>query len=483
MVLPTAKLGDPSDLQHFYDRILPNNSTVLNDYDSFTLRVRDIHLHLDDCRLDLSKDDPAICRRQSGYLRPVLRTGAEKPRQPGLIENVLALIKRNFNAPHLLGTVDVDAMADTVVGKFFEIFFPDGLDDCSNRLMSEESFNDWAAQQLPSTLNKLEVFDHIDLPAIDAYTHIIKRRPKIKLDDSICSSYPALQTIVYHSKEINAIFGPIFKELTRSFLSRVDATKFLFYTRKTPEDIEEFFSDLPPVDQTDVYELDISKYDKSQNELHCAIEYAVWKRLGFHGFLAKVWEQGHRRTVLRDFIAGIKAVIWFQRKSGDVTTFIGNTIINAVAMSTLLPLEKCVKAAFCGDDSVVYLPKGTVVGDIQTKANLQWNFEAKLFKKHYGYFCGRFILPHSTGCIVYPDVLKVIAKLGTKDVTDWAHLEEVRVSMCDTYKQLGNSAYLDLLKVAMSEVYPSVTDLRFVVCTLWRYITDKVLFKSLFLDC
>lgn len=316
MVLPTAKLGDPSDLQHFYDRILPNNSTVLNDYDSFTLRVRDIHLHLDDCRLDLSKDDPAICRRQSGYLRPVLRTGAEKPRQPGLIENVLALIKRNFNAPHLLGTVDVDAMADTVVGKFFEIFFPDGLDDCSNRLMSEESFNDWAAQQLPSTLNKLEVFDHIDLPAIDAYTHIIKRRPKIKLDDSICSSYPALQTIVYHSKEINAIFGPIFKELTRSFLSRVDATKFLFYTRKTPEDIEEFFSDLPPVDQTDVYELDISKYDKSQNELHCAIEYAVWKRLGFHGFLAKVWEQGHRRTVSAILSLGSRPSFGFKGKVG-----------------------------------------------------------------------------------------------------------------------------------------------------------------------
>ena len=30
----------------------------------------------------------------------------------------------------------------------------------------------------------------------------------------------------------------------------------------------------------DILELDISKYDKSQNEFHCAVEYEIWKRLG-----------------------------------------------------------------------------------------------------------------------------------------------------------------------------------------------------------
>ena len=32
--------------------------------------------------------------------------------------------------------------------------------------------------------------------------------------------------------------------------------------------------------------------------------------------------------------------------------------------------------------------KGCEYPDIQQAANLMWNFEAKLFKKQYGYFCG-----------------------------------------------------------------------------------------------
>ena len=56
----------------------------------------------------------------------------------------------------------------------------------------------------------------------------------------------------------------------------------------------------------DVLELDISKYDKSQNEFHCAVEYEIWRRLALEDFLAEVWKQGHRKTTLKDYTAGIK---------------------------------------------------------------------------------------------------------------------------------------------------------------------------------
>ena len=39
------------------------------------------------------------------------------------------------------------------------------------------------------------------------------------------------------------------------------------------------------------------------------------------------------------------------------------------------------------DDSLLYFPKGCEFPDIQHTANLMWNFEAKLFRKQYGYFC------------------------------------------------------------------------------------------------
>ena len=82
--------------------------------------------------------------------------------------------------------------------------------------------------------------------------------PKSRLDTSIQSEYPALQTIVYHPKVVNAVFGPVFKYLTTKFLSMVDSSKFFFYTRKKPEDLQEFFSDLSSHSDYEILELDVS---------------------------------------------------------------------------------------------------------------------------------------------------------------------------------------------------------------------------------
>ena len=129
----------------------------------------------------------------------------------------------------------------------------------------------WIAKQEQVTIGQLADFDFVDLPAVDQYRHMIKAQPKQKLDLSIQTEYPALQTIVYHSKKINAIFGPLFSELTRQLLDSIDSSRFLFFTRKTPAQIEDFFGDLDSHVPMDVLELDISKYDKSQNEFHCAV--------------------------------------------------------------------------------------------------------------------------------------------------------------------------------------------------------------------
>ena len=76
-------------------------------------------------------------------------------------------------------------------------------------LFSRESLNRWIAKQEQVTIGQLADFDFVDLPAVDQYRHMIKAQPKQKLDLSIQTEYPALQTIVYHSKKINAIFASI----------------------------------------------------------------------------------------------------------------------------------------------------------------------------------------------------------------------------------------------------------------------------------
>ena len=75
-------------------------------------------------------------------------------------------------------------------------------------------------------------------------------------------------------------------------------------------------------------------------------------------------------------------------------------MINAEQNAALTPYKM---QQILGDDSLIYLPKGLEYPDIQATANLVWNFEAKLFRRKYGYFCGKYIIHHANGCIVYPD--------------------------------------------------------------------------------
>lgn len=486
VVLPVSKAGFWTDMQCFYDACLPGNSFVLNDYDSVTMRLVDNEFNLQPCRLTLSKADPvaeSLKLERKNFLIPSLKTAAERPRIPGFLENLVAIVKRNFNTPELAGTLDITSISKGVVDNFFTTFLRDEqlCDHLARvRSLSLESFSAWFDNQATVALGQLANFDFTDLPPVDAYTHMIKRQPKSKLDTSIQSEYPALQTIVYHSKVVNAVFGPVFRYLTSEFLSMVDNSKFFFYTRKTPEELQSFFSTLSAKESYEILELDVSKYDKSQTDFHQAVEMLIWERLGLDDFLARVWEMGHKRTSISDFQAGIKTVIYYQRKSGDVTTFIGNTFIIAACVASMIPLSRCFKASFCGDDSLIYMPPNLEYPDIQATANLVWNFEAKLFKKRYGYFCGKYVIHHDKGCIVYPDPLKLISKLGNKSVESYEHLEEFRISLMDVAKPLFNAAYFHLLDDAIHEYFPSVGGSSFAINSLCKYLSDKWLFRSLF---
>lgn len=105
-------------MQYYYDKCLPGNSTILNEYDAVTMQIRENSLNVKDCVLDMSKSVP-LPRESETTLKPVIRTAAEKPRKPGLLENLVAMIKRNFNSPELVGVVDIEDTASLVVDKFF----------------------------------------------------------------------------------------------------------------------------------------------------------------------------------------------------------------------------------------------------------------------------------------------------------------------------------------------------------------------------
>ena len=121
LFVAAPKTGDISDMQFYYDKCLPGNSTLLNNYDAVTMKLTDISLNVKDCILDMSKS-VAAPKDIKPTLIPMVRTAAEMPRQTGLLENLVAMIKRNFNSPELSGVVDIENTASLVVDKFFDSY-------------------------------------------------------------------------------------------------------------------------------------------------------------------------------------------------------------------------------------------------------------------------------------------------------------------------------------------------------------------------
>ena len=90
------------------------------------MRLVDNTFNVEPCTLTLSKADPVEAEMRlnsKNFLTPLLRTAVEKPRVPGLLENLVALIKRNFNSPDLAGIIDTKQVATNVVDKFFSDYF------------------------------------------------------------------------------------------------------------------------------------------------------------------------------------------------------------------------------------------------------------------------------------------------------------------------------------------------------------------------
>ena len=110
LFVAAPKTGDIPDMQFYYDKCLPGNSTLLNNYDAVTMKLTDISLNVKDCILDMSKS-VASPKDVKPTLIPMVRTAAEMPRQTGLLENLVTI-----------GVVDIENTASLVVDKFFDSY-------------------------------------------------------------------------------------------------------------------------------------------------------------------------------------------------------------------------------------------------------------------------------------------------------------------------------------------------------------------------
>lgn len=136
---------------------------------------------------------------------------------------------------------------------------------------------------------------------------------------------------------------------------------------------------------------------------------------------------------------------------------------------------------FAGYDSLFFIEKHVEVSDA-TAAFADWfNLKSKLLDNYdYTYFCSKFLICHEGRIHMVPDVLKTLTKWGRSDLVNREHVEEYRVSLCDSLKPLKNVLLHHDIDEALRERYRCRLDATKTIRIMVTYIEDAELFQTAF---
>nr|APG77770.1 hypothetical protein [Hubei virga-like virus 4] len=425
-----------------------------------------------------------------GTMQPVLKTVVYRNRNLNYREILLALEKRNFSAPKLAGVVDYEELSTHLV----ENMFSRCIDEDNFRVSlltpieyCQTSVAEWLEGQKPEVVNMIVPDFALHLSSIDTYNFSIKRKPKPSLECDANSTYAALQTILYHPKSVNAVFCAIFKQIKSKLLFSLKPNCFI-YADMSPSQLADtltrnlsgqllpfsIFSgdDSIIFDGQHFTEIDISKYDKSQNLLALLIDCKLLRKFQVPEFFINLWFNCHFLTYIYDKNIKLRAKIPFQRKSGDASTFLFNTTFAMCVIANEIPLDNL--HSFNLPD---FRKKNISIFP------LLYNLEVKIFSFKYAYFCSKFLLYSEQRKKFYfiPDPLKLLVKLGRSDLINFQHVECYRVSMKDSVSVGYHDLHIaTLLSTAVNDRY-SMTSFSPEFMKSFYLISDsKAMFSSLY---
>lgn len=388
-------------------------------------------------------------------LLPLLATPMARIRNYTSRESALAFFKRNFAVPELGGLVDVEKAGWRLFENFVRVYLGRDAGEIVYPDITESSLDvyEWLKRQPAGADRLIDPDASFFRTALNQYVFSIKRVPKPVLTMTGASTYASLQTIVYHPKDLTAIFSVLLREVKNRLLGAL-MKKFVIYTDMTTADLEVAVNRAFPRSDEPMrtLEVDISKYDKSQGAVALEFECLIFAYFGMPHEMVHLWRNAHEYSRVSDLGTGLRAWVEYQRKSGDASTFIGNTMYLMSAIADTVDVSTLQAGLFAGDDSLL-VADAEIFCDVEQLANCH-NLEAKLYEYPTPYFCSRMLLRVGGAWRVAPDPLKLLVKLGRTDVVNEDHREEYRISLRDTTLAFGDYAVCEAASAAARERYP-----------------------------
>jgi len=414
-------VGDPLVvLQEFYDVALPGNSVGQVQNAAELRKVRDIEFNTEFFgRLEIGKDVPV---KEQLHVDASIRTTSLPVSQTPLVDAILASAKRNFNPPDLQMQNDPWEYAKYLVDKFIKFALVDNYSETIGKTYKEDpitfSVNDymeWRASRDKSYRSALEAECPADLVelSLERYDTIVKRRVKPKLTTTAQFELAQPQVIVSMSKKETALFSSVFRKIFERFEAALKP-EFASAGRMSDDDLSAWFTDHgPAVLAMRCFEIDSSKYDKSQGLLARMVESLLLIELGLDPDVSKLFEESYVGKVSSRSL-GLMFMSSYQMKSGNPDTMLGNIIYNMVSAMECIGPENITLLIAKGDDNLVWVSSVIDPGQVVTRFASLFNLDAKLIEGAVLYFSSGYVLPLSDCVKFVPDVLKVTELLGER---------------------------------------------------------------------
>lgn len=440
-------------IQMALDYLLPGNTSLNVQYDTKNLIYGDMEYNLLDVVGKISMDkmaEPVAPTR--GFLSK-MRTGYA-PRRPAHPCTYLpALIKRNMVNAHFAMPGDYEDRARKAVEfALDQLCVSNWREVLKNQRQfpittSFPSLLLWADAQDEKKLARLKkenegmTLEELDLTEYNLFLRATNKTPT---DQSIINEVQQPQTVVYSPVLINAHYGPMMRRLEEVFLS-ILKPNVLYNKGKNQEEIEAFINnaDVGTDERSCSYfENDMSGYDKSQHIETFNVEKYLFKLLGLDEEMAEQWFSAHWQTKIVSRSVGLHIYVLFQRKSGDVTTSFGNSVVNMICTMYSYKIIHFVYAMFLGDDSLIkfenrFMDKISLDSGSRAMLDL-FNLQAKYFLYKYGYFCGWIVTKHGDKNMLISDAVRRACKLGRSDIQMEKDFKEHWISFKDVTKNYDN---------------------------------------------
>ncbi|UTQ50859.1 MAG: RNA-dependent RNA polymerase [Tomato ilarvirus 1] len=434
----TDKVCHPTIIQDAINDIFPFHHEIDDRYFQTWVETEDISLEVSKCWIDASNFRD-FDKGRSSYAEPIFQSGATSRRVNTQRETLLAVKKRNMNIPELQACFDMNSEVNTCFERFLtHVVDLNRLRRLTPMLGTEVEFFKRYIEGKNPPLKEYE--GPLPLQSLDKYMHMVKTTLKPVEDNSLRYERPICATITYHKKGIVMQSSPVFL----SAMSRI------FYVLKSKIHIPSgkwhqlFTLDADAFDAAKWFkEVDFSKFDKSQGELHHKVQEKIFHALKLPPDFVDMWFTSHEQSHITDRETGFGFSVDYQRRTGDANTYLGNTLVTLICLARVYDLcdPNVTFVVASGDDSLIgsleELPRAP-----EHLFTSLFNFEAK-FPHNQPFICSKFLISvdledGSREVIAVPNPAKLLIKMGRKDC-QLDSLDEIYTSWLDVVHYFRDS--------------------------------------------